>query len=491
MSSNSNFLIADAAKLRKLLNNRSLLIIVAVVQLASCKKLIEIPPPVYSITTSETFSDSADADAAITGIYSNMINNSGQIFFASGAISIYGGLSSDELVNFQPDPTLLQFYSNSLISTNGILLNYLWPPAYSYIYKANACIEGVNASSTLSAAAKKQYLGEAKFLRAFCYFYLVNLFGDVPYVSNTSYSQNAVIRCSPKAEIYKQILADLQDAHNLLRDDYLISSGERTRANKWAATALLARAYLYTQNYDSAEYEASSIINNQSLFKLDTLNGVFLKNSNESILQLQLNTSVFPFNLTSEGYNLIPNDTTSPPYYYLTSQLLSAFEAGDQRRIAWVDSTDFNSTYYYYPHKYKIGAAQYVSGGGATEYYMLLREGEQYLIRAEARCRKNNLNGAIDDLNAIRERASLNDLPYGLTNDQVMSAIIQERRVELFAEWAHRWLDLKRLGVVNSVMTAVTPAKSGGNPWKSYQQLYPIPYNELLNDPNLTQNPGY
>jgi hypothetical protein len=69
--------------------------------------------------------------------------------------------------------------------------------------------------------------------------------------------------------------------------------------------------------------------------------------------------------------------------------------------------------------------------------------------------------------------------------------LAQERRIELFAEWGNRWLDLKRMGAVDSVMTQVTPLKSGGKPWNSYQQWYPIPSADLQTDPNLTQNTGY
>src|SRR5262249_35037605 len=116
---------------------------------------------------------------------------------------------------------------------------------------------------------------------------------------------------------------------------------------------------------------------------------------------------------------------------------------------------------------------------------------EQYLIRAEARVYQNNLSGAIDDLNVVRQRAGLPLLANSLDQHKVLSAILHERQVELFSEWGHRWFDLKRTGSIDSVMSAMTPIKSKGGVWKSYQQLYPLPWNDVLGDPNLVQNPGY
>jgi hypothetical protein len=181
------------------------------------------------------------------------------------------------------------------------------------------------------------------------------------------------------------------------------------------------------------------------------------------------------------------------PYDYLSTALLGAFEANDLRRTAWVDSTVYGSPAitYYFPYKYKIGTAQAIPGATPTEYIMVLRLAEQYLIRAEARAEQNDLTDAIKDLNVIRRRAGLPILSNSLTMTQVLAAVMQERRIEFFAEWGSRWLDLKRTGQVDAVMSIATPLKGQGTVWQSYQQLYPIPHNELNADHNLRQNPGY
>jgi len=453
---------------------------------SSCKKMVSIDPPTSSITTKDAFRDSAEADEAITGIYTRMINNNGNTFLGNGAVTVFCGLSADELVNFKSDPSYVQLYTNQVLSSNGLIYSYLWSPAYTYIYQANACIEGLHASSTLPNTVQTRLLGESRFLRAFCYFYLVNLFGDVPLITTTDWAKSTAASRSSKGEVYKQIIADLTDAEQNLPDDYGISGGERIRATKWAAIALLSRVSLYTGDYSGAVNLSSTLINTQGLFSLvDDLNSIFLANSNETILQLKQNTSSYPFTATAEGNNFIPRNNTSSPSFYLPTGLLNAFEPGDYRKSAWTATTKYQGKVYYYPYKYKTGPAQRQVNGAATEYYMVLRLTEQYLIRAEASAMNNDLVTATGDLNLIRQRAGLPSLSNNLDKDGVLKAVAQERRIELFDEWGNRWLDLKRTGQADAVLAPLKPA------WKQYQSLYPIPLNELNFSPNLTQNPGY
>lgn len=458
-------------------------ILICFLVLASCKKLVEIPEPVNTITTTETFSTPAGATSALISVYFDLAKGYNSSFdYANGRTSTYAGLSADELKYFQSDDVVSQFQNNTLVSTNSDLSSFFWNPAYYDIYSANSIIEGVSASS-LSTALKTQLTGEAKFLRAFSYFYLVNLFGDVPIVTTTSWQQTSLIPRSATTMVYDQIVKDLKDAQSLLPDDYSASSGERFRANKSAATALLARVYLYLRQWSAAEQQSTLLIGNTS-YSLETdLNRVFLKNSNEAILQWQVSVEYSPY-ATKEGNQLIPFSTTTKPKYILTDELLAAFESTDKRFSAWVDTTNYQGTLYYYPYKYKI--RQGTPGGGADEYYMVLRLAEQYLIRAEARAQQNNLAGAISDLNVIRERAGLIDVPSSLDQTGVMNALEQERRIELFAEWGNRWFDLKRTGRADAILQ---PQK--GSNWQSSDQLYPIPQAEIKLDPSLTQNPGY
>jgi hypothetical protein len=458
---------------------------------SSCTKLISIAPPTSTITTAEVFADSADAAAALLGLYSSVGSTGTNLSLTNGALSIYTGSSADELVNFN-QIGLNYLYINAIPADIYDLEQYFWIPGYNILYNANACIEGVKSAPGIPQPTKDQITGEAKFIRALVNFYLLNLFGDIPLVNTTSYQTNALLPRTPSATVYAAIASDLQDAENLLPADYSISGGQKIRANKWAAAALLARVYLYNNKWDSAEQQATAIVNNTALFGLaGRVDSVFLTSSREAILQWNLNSSIQPWNSTAEGFNLIFTSGNAP-YYYLSSQLLSAFEPGDQRKILWVNSAKYSGNTYYFPYKYRVGPQQAKPNASSTEFYTVLRLAEQYLIRAEARARQgNNLNGAIDDINHIRIRAGLPPLSYGLSPDQILAAVAQERRIELFAEWGHRWFDLKRTGKIDAVMSITTPQKIGGGAWNSYQQLYPIPLNELKSNPNLRQNPGY
>lgn len=471
---------------------RSLIVFpMSIVLLISCNKLVQVSAPKNSITTEEVFSDSADAAAAISGIYSNLIyGGTGGVSFGSGSFSIFCGLSADELLPFfSGGGSYFQFSSNKLLYNNGNIYSF-WSQGYTYLYQANAAIEGLQASKTIDQSTKDRLIGEAKWIRAFINFYLVNVFGDIPLVTSTSYLTNQVKSRTSTAQVYQSIVDDLKAAQSSLPVDYSSSGGEKIRANKWAATALLARVYLYLGDFGNAEAQASTIINS-GVFSLDKdLNNVFLANSTEAILQFGIvtNLNVSTGNLLPEGYVLIPYPAQPAPYY-VTPELLSAFENGDLRYSAWLDSTSYNGTTYYYPYKYKNGILQYDPTAQATEYYMVMRLAEQYLIRAEAEA--NGATGgdaaAVADLNIIRGRAQLTPLSTALNHDSVVVAVAHERQIELFSEWGHRWFDLKRTNQANSVLGSI----SYKQPWKPNQLLYPIPYSELQGDPNLIQNPGY
>ncbi len=124
----------------------------------------------------------------------------------------------------------------------------------------NALLEGLQNSAGVSAATKNQLIGEGHFIRAFCYFYLINFFGDVPLVTSTLYTSNALLSRTSKDSVYIQVLADLKDAQNRLTPDYSYSNGEKVRPNQFAATALLARTNCYLQDWNDAEIEAGSLI---------------------------------------------------------------------------------------------------------------------------------------------------------------------------------------------------------------------------------------
>jgi hypothetical protein len=475
----------------------------------SCKKLVESPPPSDKVAETNVYSVDATAISVLSGLYISF-NGSGvnQPIQGTRSITLLEGLASDELTLYSGTAgTLLAYYQNNLSLSSGAGWDQ-WNPLYNYIFKTNAVIGGINKSNSLTPAIKQQLLGEAKFMRAFFYFYLVNLFGDVPLATSTDPKVNSLLSRTPKDQVYQQIIQDLNDAEELLNESYLDatllnSTSERVRPTKWAAAALLARVYLYTGDYSKAEEQSSLVINNTTLFgPISTvpLNSVFTKNSKEAIWQIQ--PTAINFN-TLEAQTMVllspstgPNTSSNP--VYLSNNLLASLEANDQRAVDgnWVNSRTIGSTIYRFSYKYKVNSSTGVtSTSGMTEYFMMLRLGEQYLIRAEARARLgNNLPGAINDLDKIRTRAGLTPIAIfnpGISQSALIDKILHERQVELFCEWGHRWFDLKRTGNIDAVMSVVTPQKAAGSPWQSYQHLCPIALSELQKAPNLEQTLGY
>lgn len=444
--------------------------------LLSCSELVEIDPPKNQITPTQIFGNDQSASSAITGIYSRMRS----VGFSSGnsrSISFLMGLSSDELINYQVTPDYVQFFTNELSPTNGLIKLYLWNEVYQYIYSANSILMALSQDNAITRATRNQLEGEAKFIRAFCYFYLANMFGDVPLHTTADYRANSVAERTSVKVVYEQVISDLQDAENLLSDGYITT--ERVRPNKWAAKALLARTYLFTGDWEMAEIEATAVIDNTTYYNLATsLDDVFLKNSSEAIWQLMPE----PGRNTNEGDLFILN--TNPEFGSLNAAILDDFEAGDNRKSKWIDSISVNGVVYYFPYKYKVDN----SALATTEYSMVLRLAEQYLIRAEARAQQAKLagiNSAEADLNTIRNRSGLGNTT-AQTQDEILNAVLHERKLELFTEWGHRWLDLKRTGKITGVLGQIK-----GSTWQENDALFPISQDEIERNRNIEQNAGY
>lgn len=468
--------------------NYLLLAVITVVSVSGCKKFVEIAPPESQLVTASVFSTNAAATVAQTGIYTQMFNQSYNI-------SRDGGLLADEFTNYSTAIPVVQQYRNQMIAASSY---GQWDAAYNYIYQENAILEALANNSALSTAVVRQLTGEALFMRAFWHFYLTNCWGAVPLVTTTDYTVNDVISRTPRPAVMEQIIADLQKAQSLLNSNFVNGDDtssdahtERVRPTKWAATALLARTYLYTGNWAGADSAASAVIGNSSLFNLVGLDSVFLANSQEAIWQLQTPTPTTKDTKDGTFYIL----TSAPNTAYnssvtLSPQLLGAFEPGDLRYTDWVDSATFGSAVYYFPFKYKVGSQKPFSGT-VTEYTMVLRLGEQYLIRAEAEAQLNQLTAAATDLNIIRSRAGLGGTA-ATTQAEMLTAVLHERQVELFTEWGHRWFDLIRTGAVDTVLGPpgnVAQFKNGT--WVATDTLYPVSQNQINNNSHLSQNAGY
>jgi len=458
-------------KTHKLFNTSLAAALSLLVSLSSCKKFVDIPGPQTQVESSRVFSSDAAATSAVVGLYNQMIANN--LTMMNGAVTIYAGLSADELSNVNPNSNYDAFMNNVIPTNSTTVYSSFWSNAYRYIYQANAVLEGLDQSTTISTAVKDELRGEMLFTRALTYFYLVNLFGDVPLVLSTDYRINGSLPRASTTTAEQQILTDLTEAEQLLSANDAASGN--ARPGRMAAAALLARVYLYQKDWVNAEKQATAVLSPGTYTLENDLNQVFNSSSSETIFQL-----VKPTANTAEGAAFIPGSPTSIPTFKVTGSLLQAFEKGDNRRNAWLRANTVGGTDYTYPYKYKVRNSTSV-----TENNIVLRLAEVYLIRAEARAQQDKIGDALADLNIIRQRAGLTPVTTS-TETATLKAIMQERQTELFAEWGHRWLDLKRTGQANEVLVAI----KGAN-WQPADTLYPIPQSQIQLNPFLTQNPGY
>ena len=457
------------------------LIILLAIYAIACNKLIDVGDPENSENGKTVFSHDTSAMSAVTGIYARIMASFPSLL--NGGLTICAGLSADEIQPTSSSNSMQEYYINSISTTSNFNRLYLWYYGYTLIYQANACIEGISNSTALSEVISNQLLGECYFLRSLTYFQMIQLFGDVPLVISTNYEENAGLKRTPTIKILSQIKEDLLKATELLTDNY--PGNNRIRVNKWAAKALLAKLYLYGGDWADAESASGQVINAGTYRLEKDLNRVFLYDSKEAILQFMPYENGYN---TTEGAQFVPSPNgTSLPQYSLTEYLLNAFETGDKRAANWIGRKTVNGVVYTFPYKYKL-RINFGPTYAVTEYVMVLRLGEQYLIRAEARAHLNDLAGSIIDLDSIRNRAGLPLIAQtnpGIDVNSLFKILQKERQTELFAEWGARWFDLKREKTVTSVLV------SRKQSWKDTDTLYPVPDVELKLNPKLTQNPGY
>ena len=439
----------------------------------SCEKALEPEFPEFLLSEGAVFQDASTVEAALSNIYAGLRDNS-IVNGSPRGISVLLGLYADELDYYRADSPLDNaFYHHTVLPNNSAVSDF-WNNSYSLIYNTNVIIEGLK-HAPLEETEKNQFLGEALFLRGYLHYNLAQLFGDIPYIKTTDYIENAAVSRMPLTEVYQFMEEDLRTAKSLL--PIIETSGERLRVSKGVASAMLARLYLYTEQWEKTVTESTAVIAEGTYTWQPDLNLVFLKESPSTIWQLK---PQFEGSATKEGENFI-FDFGPPSLYALTPNFMGDFESGDLRRAAWTREISNGSVSWYHPYKYK----QNMFAGSSTEYSILFRLAEQYLIRAEANLEMGKLQEVRNDINVIRLRAGLEPAAAN-TQEEVRNELINQWRYEFFTEFGHRWFDLKRTDTAAGVLG---PVKQG---WKATDILFPLPANELILNPNLNpQNPGY
>lgn len=450
----------------------SFFLFAGILLLASCEDLVEVDHPSNQLGTAQVFEDVRTANAALAGLYARLRDRSvitGASYIGIGPLA---GSYADELDCYYYDQNgVVDLSQNQQQATNTSIGN-IWSAAYQQIYNANAIIRGTDHSTMLPEADKKQIKGEALFIRSLLYYYLLELFGDIPYTASLDYEYNRSLSKTEAESVLEQLTLDLTEAIALLKDDY--RDAERIYPNRKSAELLLARIYLLQNKWALAEQTAESILQSPLYQFQADINEVFHKTGSHILWQLkpQKSGDAAP----EAGFYYFTG--AAPHAYTLTEDLVGAFAADDLRKQVWMIQVSFNGDSWYRPFKYKNRSAN------TSEYSVIFRLEEVYFIMAEALARQNRTSQALPYLNATRERAGLSALA-SLSVEEFMDELLAEKRREFFTEFGHRFFDLKRLGRLDE-LSAVKPN------WEDDKKLWPLPQNELLLNPNLNpQNPGY
>lgn len=447
--------------------------------LGACNKQLDLKPH-QSIEQSVAILTEQDVRITLTGAY----NRAGLSDLYGGGIYLYPDLlATQTVISWHGTYQQLTQMSNQAIPIDNSFINATWLDAYEVINQTNNVLANLDK---VSSGNKDEIEGEARFLRGMTYFDLARTFGrawndgdpntnlGVPIVTTptTVISTSSYVTRSTVAQVYQQAITDLSAAEAKLPES------NSYFANKYAASAILARLYLQQGDYAKALTEASAVIasgefelngNYADEFPYPNQTAVHVDNTDEDIFAIQVTDQ--------QGVNSLNTYYASKSDggrgdIHVDESFLASFEAGDDRaNIIQYDDPDDNTT--------TLRCHKFDNVDGNVH---IVRLAEMYLIRAEANFRLNSAVGAtpVHDINVIRERAQLDDLAT-VTLDQILN----ERVHELFFEGGFFLHDAKRLN------SASNPVNIGALPATSPKLVFPIPKQELNANPKLVQNPGY
>ncbi|MGN8055399.1 RagB/SusD family nutrient uptake outer membrane protein [Pedobacter sp. 22163] len=466
---------------------------------SSCKKFLDEKP--ISVSTDLTFwKNENDADKAVAAGYAlvrKTLNKAdGLAFYA------YGDLPTDEFASanaYRFDNISRMEWAISVASAetwDRMMQMRRYDTFYSAIDQTNRCIKFIPTIADdkfSSPNAKNNLLGEAYFLRAFNYFYMTRIWGDIPLITQTGAITEAVdLPRSKAADVITQCLSDLNNAINLLSWDYSNAGNRAVRANKGAAYALLAHLYAWQGDYQNCNATTDKIID-QNFYQYvnrDNYLSIYKGKSTEGIFEIAQSDE----NEGSAGG--IANYTLKSPYLTTRTDnsifplnintLNTLYSNADDKRFktafALTNSTD--------PLCIKYANITYINGQNvitavAHNNIIIFRLADIKLLKAEALAALGQFDQSRTVLNEVRTIAGLGD--WVGTDANLFEGIIDERGRELFLE-GHRFYDLVRLGKKTGVMKfgAEKMTKADFDAGKYYWPLDPA----LMNiNKKLTQTP--
>ncbi len=453
-------------------SRKSLWILLAVIPglLASCNKFLD--EEIQGDFSSSTFyQNETQALQALTGAY-NAISFSG----SNNALWVIGDVASDDAIKGgnAGDQAEITYIDNFTADANNGIVNTYWQFLYEGIARANNVIAYTD-KTPMGDALKTRIIGEARFLRAYNYFILVNTWGKVPLKLEPQVTQDAIhVPLSSIEAIYSQIEADLNAAIAVLPIEY--SSSDQGRATRGAALGLLGKAQLYQQKWGSAissfqQLEGLSVYgllpHYQDIFKVEN------ENSKESIWEIQHLTGKNPKLGNCLNQWFAPAIESGYSFNAPTDELVSAYEKStsgtyDPRLdatvgrdgVEWLNGTPFQASwspsgYLTKKHQQPLTEISLTFKGDGDLNYIYLRYADVLLMKSEAFNEIGNVDSSLANLNKVRVRAKnsiTGEVPTDLLNpvtergQSALRKIIQhERRVELGQEF-HRYFDLMRWG---------------------------------------------
>ena len=491
----------------------------------SCKKyLAKTPENAFQITSLDYLKTASDYQTMQISVYTPLqwLNQVVPVGDIASDNAVAGGESASDVLDLQ------QIDDYTLTPVNGTLSN-IWQFAYEGVNRANYLTQykAANpAGQVVNFAGKESMYGEVYFLRAFYYFTLVKMFGDVPLFTDQRLDISATgkIKRTPKSNVYLSIENDLNAAINVLPP----VQTQAGRATKYAAQALLGKVYLYQQKYDSAATVLKSVISANAFTLVPNFASIFLKageNGTESVFEIQYSSDGASsyagqapeqgpgnYQVQQCGVRNLTASSTLMPYAagystnLPTQDLANAYSAGDQRKAATcldiaaysVANPSWKIQYLVAPYKntglysqkYQPHNGEDATSGGAFQLnypnnYRTIRYSDVLLMAAEALNKSATPNDAQAQnyLNQVRRRAfQVNDASHDVTStgSALYTAILNERRLEFGME-GERFFDLVRTG---QAATVITGFKTGKN------EVFPIPQQETT-VAGLAQNPGY
>lgn len=489
------------------------LAVIGLMAIGGCDFLDENPNS--TITTDNFYQTEGDAVSATNALYDYLSVGTDGIFEPSfGGIFfndywIFNDLVSDNVAETQTDQTYRSLSELNHTADN-LRIEFYWQDLYKTINAANVVIDRIPAID-FNETKKDHLLAEAHFIRAMMYFELVRTFGDVPLMTNaTTDVSNTYKPRTEASKIYAQVVDDLEYAEKNLSTTYRVGKG---RPTPMAATALLAKIYLYEGDNGLAAGKAKEVIDSHQyqlepdfadIFKIANMNRgeiIFAINfsgtQSEGFKPNQYLVRLLPPNMDKDG----EGPRNSHGWEVPTDDLFNSFQNNDRRKEAtFIEEFSYSdgSMITFEPHISKFWDHQAEPRGNNTDMDVVyLRYADILLIYAEALNEENNgpTGTAYDAINQVRKRARFNGtveqniLPdlSGLSNQQFKDAILQERRWEFVME-GQRWGDLVRMGKLVDKVNGSGKTNVSAEP---HHKLFPIPQRERNINTNLTQNPGY